>query len=216
MNCFWVKGATLVYVVMCLCFLIETTWSYSIELEPGDKQCFITVGSSGLSLTGSFEVLSTGATPVVVTLTGPSPDNFVHFKSAFDENAEERDYSEGAFTIDLTADGDYTLCMSNGVDVLGDGQNKLVAFNLRTAGVEQKDYEYVGIQSELLALRQGLDFLKDHQAFMNQREDVHRESLDGISTKVLLWTIMESVILLAMSVWQISYIRSFFETKRRV
>jgi len=33
---------------------------------------------------------------------------------------------------------------------------------------------------------------------------------------VLCWTILEAVILIAMTVWQIYYISSFFETKRRL
>jgi hypothetical protein len=49
-----------------------------------------------------------------------------------------------------------------------------------------------------------------------QREDVHKITLDSISMKVMCWTVLEAVILVAMSFWQIMYIRSFFETKRRL
>jgi hypothetical protein len=91
-----------------------------------------------------------------------------------------------------------------------------VAFNFRAVANGQKDYEYAGLDSELAALRLGLDSLRDHQSYMNQRENVHKMTLESINTKVLCWTILEAVILIAMTVWQIYYISSFFETKRRL
>ena len=65
-------------------------------------------------------------------------------------------------------------------------------------------------------LSEGLELLKDHQSYMNQREDVHKDTLDSINVKLLCWTVLESVILVSMALWQIVYIRSFFEIKRRI
>jgi hypothetical protein len=93
---------------------------------------------------------------------------------------------------------------------------RLIAFNYRAVAVGEVDYQFIGLQSELSDLREGLELLKDHQSYMNQREDVHKSSLESIDDKVLLWTVLEAVILIAMAFWQISYIRSFFETKRRL
>lgn len=96
------------------------------------------------------------------------------------------------------------------------GISRIVAFNFRVVTTSDKDYEYLGLESELNDLRQGLDLLKDHQSYMNQREDVHKRTLEGIDTKVLCWTILEAAILIGMTFWQISYISSFFETKRKL
>ena len=72
------------------------------------------------------------------------------------------------------------------------------------------------LQSELADLKEGLELLKDHQSYMNQREDVHKATLESVNTKVLCWTVLEAVILVAMAMWQTLYIRSFFEIKRRL
>jgi hypothetical protein len=77
-------------------------------------------------------------------------------------------------------------------------------------------YEYAGLETEINDMKLGLELLKDHQSYMNQREDVHRATLDAINTKVLCWTILEAIILIGMAVWQISYISGFFETKRKL
>ena len=51
---------------------------------------------------------------------------------------------------------------------------------------------------------------------MNQREDMHKSTLESINNKVLFWTILESVILIALAYLQIRYISQFFETKRKL
>lgn len=205
----------LIIIILCFIQAIVVT-SYSIEIESEEKQCFIITATSGVSLSGSFEVISADPTPLIVTLLGPGPAFETHYKSKFDGSLEEEDYSEGSFTLEVEKDGDYTLCFQNGELEKGDGVLRIVAFNFRAIGSDQRDYEASSLQTELLALRQGLEFLKDHQSFMNQREDVHKDTLESINTKILCWTVLESVILLSMAIWQIIYIRSFFETKRRL
>ena len=154
--------------------------------------------------------------PVVVRVTGPK--NKLHFESKYKgDDLGEQNLSEGSFQFDADADGDYKMCISNGDrETGGDGVLRTVAFNFRAVANGQKDYEYAGLDSELAALRLGLDSLRDHQSYMNQRENVHKMTLESINTKVLCWTILEAVILIAMTVWQIYYISSFFETKRRL
>jgi emp24/gp25L/p24 family/GOLD len=212
MNCRSKLGRLLLTLLSLSHFL--TTNSYSIDIEPEDKQCFIVTAAVGVSITGSFEVISPNPKPLVVTLTGS--DEYIHYTSKYDGKGEDKDYSEGSFSLESKNSGDYVLCLSNGENGNSDGEIKTVAFNFRATDANQQDYEYSGIQSELLALKEGLDFLKDHQSYMNQREDVHKETLESINMKIFCWTILEAVILLGMSIWQITYIRNFFETKRRV
>lgn len=205
----------LIYLIL-YSILLSVVFSYSVIVKNDERHCFVVQATIGVTVTGSFEVISPNPKAIIVTLIGPSPDDYMHYESRYRGTGEDSEFSEGSFLIVVTKEGDYTLCITNGEDGSGDGEDKLVAFNLRSIGSNQEDYEYSGIQSELLALRQGLEFLKDHQSYMNQREDVHQETLESINTKLLCWTILEAVILLAMSLWQIAYIRSFFETKRRL
>jgi p24 family protein beta-1 len=198
-------------ILINICVLVT---SYSIEIESGEKLCYIVQAAVGVSITGSFEVITGDPKMIVVALTGP--DKYIHYTSKYDGKGEDKDFSEGSFSLEAKLNGDYTFCIQNGEEGRSDGVTKTIAFNVRATDANQQDYEYSGLQSELLALKEGLDFLKDHQSYMNQREDVHKESLESINTKILCWTILEAVILLAMSIWQITYIRSFFETKRRV
>lgn len=210
------RGVSALFVVVLFAALVRLARGYSIEIESGDQHCFIVNAAAGIPCTGSFEVITPDPEPIIVRVTGPK--NALHFESKYKgDDLGEQNLSEGSFQFDADVDGDYKMCISNGdKETGGDGVLRTVAFNFRAVATGQKDYEYAGLDSELAALRLGLDSLRDHQSYMNQRENVHKLTLESINTKVLCWTVLESVILIAMTVWQITYISSFFETKRKM
>ena len=65
-------------------------------------------------------------------------------------------------------------------------------------------------------LNEGLLTLTDHQAYMRRREEHHAAVLESTRARVLWWTVAETAVLIALSLWQILTVRAFFETKRRV
>lgn len=206
-------------LIFYLFFLYSSGDAYSIDILPGQKECFIVMSSIGNPVTGSFEVIHPDAKYMEVSVTGPK--GFVHYekkpkKLRDGELADDEESSEGFFSFDAELNGEHTMCIANGSDDYNDGLSRLVAFNFRSSREGEQDYQFVGLKSELADLKEGLDLLKDHQSYMNQREDVHKDTLESINTKVLCWTVLEAVILIAMAVWQIIYIRSFFEIKRRL
>lgn len=200
-------------VAFCCTFFVIVS-SYSAEIKAGTQSCFIVLATEGVPVTGSYEIIMPDPTYVIVTVTGPT--GYVHFEKKSDESKDKEEASEGFFSFDSETEGDYKMCISNGSSDDNDGITRLVAFNFRAVPQGGQDYQFVGLQTELSDLSEGLELLKDHQSYMNQREDVHKSVLDSINVKVLCWSILEAVILIAMSFWQITYIRSFFETKRRL
>lgn len=198
---------------------IENAFSYSIVVAPSaPPQCFIVTTTADTPCTGSFEVISGDPDSLVVSVIGPPPDSTIHFESSFKDGVDaDRDLSEGSFSFDAPVDGDYVMCISNSAAIT-DTTDRVVAFNFRSLKREdgELNYEYVGLDTELVELLEGLNMLKDHQSYMSQREDVHKNTLEGIKIKVMCWTVLEAVILIAMAFWQISYISAFFETKRRL
>ena len=141
----------------------------------------------------------------------------LHYESKYDDSNEDKDLSEGTFSFDTNDKGDYTMCLQNGTEDNNDGIIRVVGFNFRIMNsILTSSYEYAGLETELNDMKLGLELLKDHQSYMNQREDLHRSTLDAINTKVLCWTILEAIILIGMAIWQISYISGFFETKRKL
>jgi hypothetical protein len=207
---------SLLKVFFVFCLVVHGINSYSIEVKSGTTDCFVVKTTAGVPITGSYEVIHPDPQFLGVTVRGPK--DYLHFEKVapFFDVEDKGDASEGFFSFDAEIEGDYTMCISNGNEAQNDGISRIVAFNIRAVAVGEQDYQFVGLQSELADLKEGLDLLRDHQSYMNQREDMHKLALESINVKVICWTILEAVILIGMACWQISYIRSFFETKRRL
>jgi hypothetical protein len=208
------------YVLVVLAVFYESASGLSTSVDAGKMECFILTAAAGMPCFGSFEILSPDPEPLSITLTGPAPTHKLYHESKYrGPNALDEDQTEGSFAFDADLNGDYELCIANGNPHNNDGQPKLVAFNFRLVeggGGGDADYEYASMQSELLDLHRGLIFLKDHQSFMNQREHVHKSTLESINFKVQCWTVLESIILIGVSFWQIGNLSTFFETKRKM
>ena len=191
---------------------------YSIEVPSGSSECFSLTVPIGTHCSGSFEILSDNSAPIEVNVHGPEPTSESLFKAKFfGEGGLDPKETEGSFSFNAKYRGDHTMCILNGLDgAQADGESRLIAFNFRCHELSDEGYAYAGLQADITELREGLDMLKDHQSYMNQREDVHKGILESINTKVLAWTFLEAFILLGMALWQISYISNFFETKRKL
>ena len=206
----------MILIIILLLILIIKCLSYSVEIKPGTTECYTEVASKVNPCSGSFEVIQGDPRGLEVTVYGPGPKHMLHFESKYVPE-EDKDLSEGTFSFDTSEIGDYTMCLKNGDGENNDGIVRVVGFNFRIMNsILTSSYEYAGLETELNDMKLGLELLKDHQSYMNQREDLHRSTLDAINTKVLCWTILEAIILIGMAVWQISYISGFFETKRKL
>lgn len=67
-----------------------------------------------------------------------------------------------------------------------------------------------------MQLSEGLTAITNEQAYMRMRERVHRNTSESTNSRVVWWSAFEVIVLLAMSLWQIYYLRRFFEVKRIV
>ena len=104
------------------------------------------------------------------------------------------------------------MCFSNR---LSTSAEKTVAFRLHHGdqvfkSVAMKD-EISPLENEILQLSDALDSVVDMQKFMWARERAARDTNESTNTRVLWFSIMELVVLLSVSLWQIYSLRSFFE-----
>lgn len=131
---------------------------------------------------------------------------------------ETKGEADGTFAFDVGSDGTMDICIANGKKGKNDGLPRTIGFAIRTT--VHHDEGEAGSLDALLdvseELNEGLLTLTDHQAYMRRREEHHSRTLDSTKSRVLWWTCGETVVLIALSLWQILYIRAFFETKRRL
>lgn len=85
--------------------------------------------------------------------------------------------------------------------------------DLKTASKEEKEMAKF-LTEEADALVQTLNAFNDHESYMRGLEEIHRGSVGKTTSRLVWYTFIEGVVLLAVSWTQLSYIRRFFETKR--
>ncbi len=67
------------------------------------------------------------------------------------------------------------------------------------------------LENEILQLSDALDSVVDLQKFMWARERSARDTSESTNTRVLWFSVMELMVLVGISGWQIYTLRSFFE-----
>ena len=57
---------------------------------------------------------------------------------------------------------------------------------------------------------------KHEQEYMEVRDRIHRAVNENTNTRVVLWSFFEALVLVAMTVGQVYYLKRFFEVRRVV
>jgi hypothetical protein len=207
-----------VLAILIVLVHLSSSRGYSISLYGKETQCFSVYAVKGATCTGKYEVMSEESAMSVEVL---GPKGKLVYEKEYDGSDESKSEAPGeAFQFDAEDQGEFKMCFRNGKkdDSENSAMPSTVGFSFHV-GLAKEEVDagggsYNSLLVELDTLQQGLDFIKDHESFMNQREDLHKDSLDAINSSVLTWTILESVILVCLSIWQIAYINKIFETRR--
>ncbi|EFA82777.1 emp24/gp25L/p24 family protein [Heterostelium album PN500] len=140
-----------------------------------------------------------------------SPDKRVLYKG-------QRE-TEGTKVMKSNFAGVYSFCFSNQMSSLTEktvsfmilvGEQSTITQDLATKG------QMPQLESQIMALADGVQAVKSEQYYFRMREATHRNTAESTNSRVVWWSIFEALILVAMSAWQIYYLRRFFEVKRAV
>jgi len=111
-----------------------------------------------------------------------------------------------------------------------DGKTRHVGFTIRVTSnaetrLKKRNKEQVeGPTADLLTevtqlsleLVDQLDAMLDHEEYMKDRDNVHKDFLDSTVSLLFKWTMVEAVALITISVGQVLYFRKYFESRRYI
>lgn len=198
-------------LIFNLLLLTTYTEAYFLVIDAHSEECFFDRVTSGAKMGLTFEVAEGGFLDIDVTITGPDQKVIHH---------EER-ASNGKYTFAAHMDGDYTYCFSNRMSTM---THKVLMFTMdihekeatHSPDSKHESTDHNKLEEQISELTSALIAVKHEQEYMSVRERVHRSINDSTNSRVVMWAAFEALMLTAMSLGQVFYLRRFFEVRRVV
>ncbi|KAF7496094.1 Transmembrane emp24 domain-containing protein 2 [Sarcoptes scabiei] len=189
--------------------------AYFLVIDAHGQECFFERVLSGTKMGLTFEVVEGGFLDLDFSITGPD-HNEIH--------REER-VSNGKYTFAAHMDGDYQYCFGNKMSSM---TPKVVMFSMdveeTSSSKALKDgshhdpnsADHDKLELMIKELSSGLTSVKHEQEYMTVRDRIHRQINDSTNSRVLLWACFEALLLVAITLGQVFYLKRFFEVRRVV
>lgn len=126
----------------------------------------------------------------------------------------EQKTTNGDHSFVAHQDGKYVYCFSNEYSSVA---TKEVSFNVHgIVYVSEEEHSGDPLEKEVRSLGEMLTQVKDEQSYIVIRERTHRNTAESTNSRVKWWSIFQFGVLIANCVFQIFYLKRFFEVKRVV
>jgi hypothetical protein len=189
--------------------LLGSAVAHNIALPAHGRECFHETLHRGDKMTVTFQVGdrefgSAGNLDIDFWITGPMGQY----------EANDKAVSNGDFTFDAKHDGKYVYCFGN--EHWG-ASSKEVSFNVHgIVYVNEADAPQDPLEVEVRKLSELLELVKDEQSYIVVRERTHRNTAESTNSRVKWWNIFVIGVVIGESVFQVWWLRRFFEVKRVV
>jgi len=182
---------------------------YFINVDAHAEECFFDKVQNGTKLGLTFEVIEGGFLDIDVRVHGPDDEEIIK---------RERE-SNGKVTFAAAKTGTYTYCFSNKMSTM---TPKGVMFSMEigeaqqaVSGTEAESHS-TKLTDMIKELSSALVGVKHEQEYMEVRDKIHRKINESTNSRVVMWSFFEAVVLVAMTVGQVYYLKRFFEVRRVV
>jgi len=129
----------------------------------------------------------------------------------------------GRFAFTSQVPGEHKLCFQTNA-TRWFGTRNIIKFDLSIEkGEGATDYEEIAKQDQLTELevevRRLVDRVRDiraEQNYQRSREVEFRDTSESTNSRVVWWSILQTVILVATGLWQVTHLKQFFKAKKLV
>ncbi|XP_058533255.1 transmembrane emp24 domain-containing protein 9-like [Ochotona princeps] len=158
----------------------------------------------------------------------PSPqwiNLFVFVKDPENKNLLARQYGpQGSFSFTSQSPGEHQICIHlESIRFSLSNEDKLAVHLDMQLGEHTNDYVEFATKDKLsqlhLRVRQLVEQvaqIQKEQEYQRWREERFRQTSESTNQRVLWWSILQTLILVAVGVWQMRHLKSFFEAKKLV
>lgn len=192
-------------IVFLFAVTLQRSEAYITTLDAHSEECFFEKAIASTKLGFTFEVIEGGFLDIDVSIFDPD-GNMIH---------QEPKASSGKYTIEANRDGPYKYCFSNKMSTV---TPKVVMFSIETA--RQVQHKLSGAQDQeklndmIKELTNSMTSVKHELEYLSVRDRIHRQINESTNSRVIVWTWVEFLILLCVSLGQVVYLKRFFEVRR--
>ncbi|KAJ4416519.1 p24 complex component [Gnomoniopsis sp. IMI 355080] len=189
--------------------LFSAVTAHNIQLPAHGRECFHEQLHKDDKMTVSFQVGdrefgSAGNLEIDFWISNPMGQYEVFEKSV----------SNGDHSFDAKHDGKFIYCFGN--EHWG-ASSKEVSFNVHgIVYVSESDTPSDPLEAEVKKLSELLAQVKDEQSYIVVRERTHRNTAESTNSRVKWWNVFILGVVVGESVFQVWWLRRFFEVKRVV
>eukprot|EP01103_Thecamoeba_quadrilineata_P020370 TRINITY_DN86_c0_g2_i1.p1 TRINITY_DN86_c0_g2~~TRINITY_DN86_c0_g2_i1.p1 ORF type:complete len:191 (-),score=24.39 TRINITY_DN86_c0_g2_i1:31-603(-) len=175
-----------------------------ITVPPKSEECLIYSFQENVDVNLVFQVTSGGALDIDVLVNGPDQRVLVE---AYKE-------SEGKHSFTSASAGEFRICFSNKFSHVSD---KVINFLIEDSNSKLAKIDDVGpLEKGVLQLSEAIHNIKTENKYMRLRERAHRDTTESTNARVLWLTFAETLMLISVSLYQLYYLKSFFEVRKTV
>ncbi|EED24188.1 endosomal cargo receptor (P24), putative [Talaromyces stipitatus ATCC 10500] len=188
---------------------IGAATAHNIQLKAHSRECFHEKLHKDDKMTVTFQVGDrefggSGNLEIDFWVEDPA-GNRQYYKNS----VSSEDYS---FTAQR--DGKFTYCFSNEAWT---SNSKEVSFNVHgIVYVPESELEQHPLEVEVRRLSESLSQVRDEQSYIVVRERVHRNTAESTNARVKWWSIFQLAFLIGEGIFQVWWLKRFFEVKRVV
>uniref|UniRef100_A0AAQ4PPQ0 GOLD domain-containing protein n=1 Tax=Gasterosteus aculeatus aculeatus TaxID=481459 RepID=A0AAQ4PPQ0_GASAC len=142
---------------------------------------------------------------------------FVEVKDPDDKVILSRQYgSEGRFTFTSHTPGEHQICLHSNSSKFALFAGGMLRVHLDIqVGEHANNYAEIAAKDKLTELQLRVRQLVE-QNYQRYREERFRLTSESTNQRVLWWSIVQTLILVAIGIWQMRHLKSFFEAKKLV
>ncbi|GME21960.1 GOLD domain-containing protein [Neofusicoccum parvum] len=196
-------------VVAAFGYLFSLASAHNIQLKAHSRECFHEQLHADDKMTVTFQVGDrefggSGNLDIDFWIQNPANGMQVH----------ERGVSSGDHSFTAASDGKYTYCFSNEHWA---ANTKEVSFNVHgIVYVPESEAPQDPLEKEVRQLSELIAQVKDEQGYIVVRERTHRNTAESTNARVKWWSIFQLLVLIGEGIFQVWWLKRFFEVKRVV
>ncbi|CRG97535.1 cop-coated vesicle membrane protein p24 precursor, putative [Plasmodium gallinaceum] len=195
-----------IFIFFFLVLQLQKIYCTHFTITAHEKDCFHFKAETNNFIVGSYEIIDTNSSCIITILNRQDKNNDYLFKS---RNSQDK------FEIQAKTTGMHSFCYEN------KGNSDItIMFTLRVKevhGTNESDLSTVDdvqkINDEAYELYEQFLEVYDEQERMMEKADLYKQFNEKINSKLILWSEIQIILLIILTLIHIYYIKSFFEIK---